>query len=362
VHSSTSSSERFVPVGPWPSVLAVALLIASVFAALMELGLAARGFERSINDSAWLWRQERERASELGERALILIGGSRMQLDIDLDVLREQSGLEPVQLAIDGSSFMPVLEGLAADPTIIGTVWVDYADHLITDSHKEDKAAAVYQREFERVRHEPIPPLGEDIEGWLVLHARDSMRSLADGARPIDSLLSRLLNPAPTAQYLLTRRDRSRAADYSKVEMPEFALMRALRNMGDRRFNPDGLPPYVVQRYIEDRIATLQPAGTERFMAGIQRVRASVDCIQSRGGKVIFIVLPKSGYVKAIDDKLYPREQFWDTIVSMTGTRTLHFEDHEKLRQLNCPDGSHLDQRDRAPSSLSIARELGMPR
>jgi len=347
-----------VPAGPWPGVLAVALLIAVVFTALMELGLAARGFERSINDSAWLWRQERARASELGERALILIGGSRMQLDIDLDVLRERTGLEPVQLAIDGSSFMLVLEGLAADPTITGTVWVDYADHLITDLRKEDKAAAVYQREFERVRREPIPPLGEDIEGWLVLHARDSMRSLADGARPIDSLLSRLLNPEPTAQYLLTRSDRSRAADYSKVKMPEFALARALRHLGKQTINPDGLPPYVIQRHIEERIAELQPRGTERFMAGIQRVRTSVDRIQSRGGQVIFVVLPKSGYVKAIDDRLYPRERFWDLFVADVLAPVLHFSDSKDLGEFRCPDGSHLDQLSRQHFTAALSKNL----
>ena len=42
--------------------------------------------------------------------------------------VRARTGLAPVQLAIDGSSFVPVLDGLARDPSIRGTVIVGFID------------------------------------------------------------------------------------------------------------------------------------------------------------------------------------------------------------------------------------------
>ena len=60
-----------------------------------------------------------------------------MQTSIDLDVLRERTKLEPVQLAIDGSSFIPVLAGLAKDAQIRGTVIVAFQDGAL--SSPEDK-------------------------------------------------------------------------------------------------------------------------------------------------------------------------------------------------------------------------------
>jgi ribonuclease D len=52
------------------------------------------------------------------------------------------------------------------------------------------------------------------------------------GGSPIDNIARRLLALSPVAQYLETRPDRSRAADYALVPMPAFAESRALRHLG----------------------------------------------------------------------------------------------------------------------------------
>src|SRR5262245_61597495 len=97
----------------------------------MELRLAARGIQPTAADNARLWADQRSRASRLGDRALILVGDSRMHVGIDLDTLRKMTGLEPVQLAIDASSFVPVLGGLADDPRVTGTVVVSFLPRAV---------------------------------------------------------------------------------------------------------------------------------------------------------------------------------------------------------------------------------------
>ena len=121
--SSTSSFERAVPEGNWLRIDLVALLLLVMFIGIVELRLGVRGFRPMRTDSEWSWVAQRARASALGERALVLVGASRMLLDIDLQVLRRETGLEPVQLAIDDSSFVPVLEDLADDPDIGEPFW-----------------------------------------------------------------------------------------------------------------------------------------------------------------------------------------------------------------------------------------------
>ncbi|MGH8245811.1 MAG: hypothetical protein ACREUU_05195, partial [Gammaproteobacteria bacterium] len=172
---------------------------------------------------------------------------------------------------------------------------------------------------------------------------KDSLRSFADGARPIDSLTIRIFSRQPTPSYLVMRRDRSRMADYSKVPMPEFYYARAFRNLGGTVLPPRAATYTDLNRYLEERINRIRPVSSARIGRGIRHVRAAVNRIQARGGRVIFLVLPTSGYVKAINDRRYPREHFWDVFASSSGARTLHFEDEASLREFTCPDGSHLD-------------------
>lgn len=361
MHSSISSSNQRLPKLQWQRILGGALLIYILFVGVMELRLALRGFDVTALDSEALWLKQRQRASQLGERALILVGGSRIQLGVDLDVLRTHTGLEPVQLAIDGSTFLPVLEGLAIDPSIQGVVIVDFSDHLLIDSNQTQRSHE-WQSRYIRMDHRPHLPDFYDMEVWLGDQWRSHLRSYADGAQPLTSLLSRLLPAQPTRQYLVTLPDRSRKADYSKVDMPGFYYRRVIRNLGQEIAITAGMTFQDMESALRTRIEALQPlAGASNLYEDTSRtLAAQAAAIRARGGHVYFVMLPKSGLVRMIDDRLYPRPLFWDRFESIAGVPSLHFEDVPALRELNCPDGSHLDFRQRAYFTIELSRALGL--
>ena len=127
MHSSTSSSSERVPQGGWLRTWVVVIVVVAVLVGGWEWFIRARGLgEVAVANTAELWIRERERAAVLGDDSLLLVGASRMQGGIDLDVLRSHTGLEPVQLAISASPFMPVLRHLADDPAVTGTVIVSF--------------------------------------------------------------------------------------------------------------------------------------------------------------------------------------------------------------------------------------------
>lgn len=359
VPSSISSSEPRLPAPHWLAVLVGGATLAMAFIASMELRLAAKGFLATVEDNPELWMQQRKRAADLGTQALLLIGASRMQLDLDLSVLAQKTSLKPVQLAIDGSSFMPVLEGLAKDPQVRGTVLVSYMDHAVTDAEVRDRAAE-WQRLYEQTgsgNH----PTAVQIEESLTAVVTGRLRSYADGARPVSSLLLRVLPAAPTRQYLQTLPDRSRLADYRLVPMPEFYYDRVQRTLGEpvdasRRTAWEDL-----DRSLRARIAVLPVADHPRFAAGIDRIARWSSAIEARGGRVLFLRLPSSGLVHAIEQRRYPREFFWEVFRTRLGRPTLHFEDVAELRGFSCPDGSHLDYRDRAAFTAALVQALQPP-
>jgi len=361
VRSSTSNSDihlvqRYIPGGRWVIPLVLAGCLSLLAIAAEEWALARRGFEPTIVDSAPIWARERERASSLGDRALILIGASRMQLDVDLDTMRRMTGHEPVQLAIDGSSFVPVLQDLANDERVTGTILVDYQDHVIDDLNREDGAVA-YLAEWRRVNHRRAIPDFATVEAWLddLLHRH--LRSFADGSGPFKSLALRVFDSTATPQYLVTLPDRERRADYGKVAMPQFYYARVLRNAGITEV-PSAQGWAAFDAEVAGRIRTLRMANLSHFEQNARAIEQMVRKIEQRGGQVVFIMFPRSGLVREADERMFPRQRYWNRFMQIVKAPGLHYEDVPVLAAFVCPDGAHLDMRDQQAFTRDLMQNL----
>lgn len=327
----------------------------------MEIRLAQLGYHATVLDSAERWSKERTRASQLGERALILIGGSRIQLGIDLDTMRKETGLEPVQLAVDGSSFVPILKGLADDPTIRGTVLVDYYPESVEGALSDEYGAATaFEKAFEKgmIEHEFFSLAHVEKSLSEILH--ENLRSFADGATPLKSLLWRILPNERANQYLVTLPDRSRLADYKLVAMPEFYYKRVARNLGqEKSINLDAAD---IEQVLKRQIDLRQPNNNADYIQGARYLRQLVTAISSRGGRVVFVVMPTSGMIREIDEKRYPHANFLALFKKETGLSILSSADNPALQSFICPDGSHLDFRDQSRFTVALAHSLGIVR
>jgi hypothetical protein len=365
VLSSTSSSNRSPPNFPWRPVWVGALAITAIFVGVMELRLLARGFPTTSVDSELSWLRQRERASNLGEKALVLIGDSRMQCDIDTDVLRQRTALEPVQLAIDGNSFVPVLAGLAADPNVRGTILVSFLDETLADDAgaAADPAwpdvAGAYESDFEHHRHSGTLNY-EASEAMLTDAIRSHLRSYADSARPISSLMKRILVPSATPHYAVVLPDRSRLIDFRMVKMPDFYYARAVRTLGQEVDIQSDMAYAQVDAMIKARIDALTPRANDVYLQRIASIVAMVAAIEARGGRVVFLAFPTSGFITDMHDKRFPRQQFWNNFAQALPAHATHFADVPELQKFRFPDGSHLDYRNRGAFTLVLANVLGL--
>jgi hypothetical protein len=339
----------------WLALILGGLAIAGAYILLSEWALSAKGIQITVQDDEVRWQSERERARTLGRQALILVGASRVQLDIDIRTLRESTNLEPVQLAIDGSSSLPILKGLADDPAINGTVMVGIQFTDFNVPRKDD--GYLYQSHFEQGSYRQALNY-KVVETWLQRLRRDHLRNYSDGARPWDSFWYRLIPDTPTKQYLVTYPDRSRAADYNLVSMPKFYLARVQRNLNQQVEIPAGASMEQVETMLEQRVHTLGPVDNASFLAQLPMLEADAHRIQERGGKVIYVVMPVSGLIKEMDDRRYPISQYWDHLAAIRYASTINFEDQSDMAAFSCPDGSHLDKRDRQLFTKALAAHL----
>lgn len=328
-----SANER-LPAGPWVRTWLAALAVAATLLCGFEAFWRSRGFTPSVTDDAALWAYTRARLRPSDAEAVALIGSSRIRMGIDSATWAEAHGSRPpVQLAVNGSSCLPVLDHLARDPNFRGLV---VCDATLRVWFREGDPYGGTQAEY--VRHYEVRPAAAAVEEPLRILVQSALVSrlpaLAPG-RLFEHLRTGVGLPKP--DYLITDRDRSIHADFARLDVPE-----AVRGRGN-----------------EERIRRTKFGATpDGFRWYLTRVEAAVRAIRARGGEVAFVVLPTSGTVRALEEELYPRRLYWDVLVASTAAIAVHFEDYPALAAFTCPDGSHLDERDSAEYTRRLSSVL----
>jgi hypothetical protein len=330
VLSSTSSSNQRLPAGPWARIWSIALLVAVVILGSCELFWRSRGFRPSVTDDGNLWCLARAKVKPDDPRQFVIIGGSRAQLGIDPAVFGQGfDGRPAVQLAVDGSSCLPVLRDLADDPTFRGIILCDvtpgpFFHGINVNANPQAEYVEQFNKQTFAGRFEYR--LRAILQMFLVLRLPD----VAPTASNLQAWLSDGVLPQPS--NIAVKMDRSKPTDFSRMELPREIAFRNSRE----RLLPPGLPP-------------------DRLSADMDLLNSMVQKIESRHGKVIFILMPVSGFVRQQEEALYPRTLYWDVLASRTKTLTINFTDYPSLAAFTCPEGSHLDAHDMAPFTRALA-------
>ncbi len=336
--SSTSSSNDRLPKGEWDKTWLIALCILIIFLSSWEIFWRIRGFEPSLNDDANLWTLTRHNVPKDHKQAIVLIGSSRMQLGIDTRAFFQQTGIAPQQLAIDGTTPLPVLDDLAADKHFIGTVICELSAISLILKPQANTATewlTAYHHSKFSARWE------SQLSFWV---QRSFIFRLPD-LQPNQLWEKVRVGQLPQPFYLTLHADRSRSGDYRRLDSyPDYSMKEHYKNRVLRHYS----------MYQE-----LLPIDNTAFQANVQRVRQAVTTIQQRGGQVIFVRFPSSGEVWKLDEQYLPRAQYWDEFARQVPANSLHFKDFPELHY-ELPDGSHLDYRQAVPFTRSLVKILGL--
>lgn len=335
--SSTSSFDPEMASDKQTKAILLGLLFGMLLILAVENLIRIKGGEANVRDTAELWASQRARASSIGDDALILVGSSRIQLGLDLGVLAKTTGMIPVQLAIDGSPNLEVLENLANDKSITGTILVSTSLRLlfpIKNSMRVNKWIGVYEDKY---RNLWFPEKEQLIKAKL-----QSVSALYANIVPLEVLIPLLFDSNKNLRkfYLKTSPNRERDADYSLVEMPDFYMRRVVRKLGYP------LPAEAYNSYdsFQDSVISIAKGNYSEFNTDpkrSRRIKSAIEKFKNRGVEVIITRLPLSGLVESISDIRYPRA-LWDKVVSDLEVRVIDYRDYPELAY-QLPDGSHLD-------------------
>jgi len=334
--SSTSSSDmtgtraeavfkRPVPVLGRSGWLAV--FIAIILMVTWEFWVRSEGVTPSYRNSDGQWAEQRRRINKDAGDGWVFTGSSRVLFNMQLSIWERLDGRRPLQLALEGTSPVTVLEGLADDDDFSGDLMVGVAPGLFFSGYEYRRPA------IDRYGKEsPTQWFGNQVsmlaEPHLAFYSYDF-------AFPV--ILRR--QPLPRREGVEFRLDVRKLSDmerdrnsrlWDKVYKDE-SYRDLARSIWAQNWKPLAeLPPPAQERILGSRTKQL-----ERAVAATRR-------LQAKGVEVVFVQMPYEGHYATSEVDIAPRELTWDKLIEQTGALGLHFEDFEEMQGYWLPEWSHM--------------------
>lgn len=316
--------ERPVPVLPWLKIFFITASTTLVLMVAWEIEMRHLGLRAGdLDDERGYWAVERRKVDAGPRDSVVVIGDSRILLDTDLDTWQRLTGHRPIQLAMLGTNAQPVLRDLAADEHFAGLVVLGTAEFSYFSEDAASMPAAIRYMKTES----PSQRTGVQIYKWL----------------------SRYFAFLDSHYTLFKLLERHKWPERKGVAGPYFVNWKISESYDDR------------QTYFWDRIErddylrqqsqtvwkfffTGPPLKADKVAQVSASTKADIDRIRARGGEVVWIRPPSSGPLLDLERTRYPRLMVWDKLVRDSGSFGVYFEDYPGMRDLSCPDWSHLSK------------------
>jgi len=344
--------ERPIPPAPWRGIAVAITVIVIAATTLWELYARSLSYGPTLNDNDDLWTLARRKVQP---ESIVIIGDSRAWYDCDLDEFQKGLGKRPIQLAAPGSTTWPVLEDLAKDETFHGTVICSFVPMLFfapPGSPPMERAEKIVKRWHNQT---PAQRVSEYLGIWL----EDRVAFLKPDDLGLDAYLNKL--PIPNRRgaqvmpefppYFASEDRERRARMWEKCADPESPLAKKIQQIWLPLFTPPPPPNYIPR----DVFMTAVKEHREKRFAD---VTAAVQKIRARGGKFVFVRFPHSGGLKALEDKITPRNRTWDPILQATQAPGIYYSDFTDLSGFSCPEWSHLTAGDSVEFSKRLIPHL----
>jgi hypothetical protein len=344
--------ERPIPQIPWRGITVVVVVVVIAAACAWEFYCRSIGYGPTLNDNEDLWTMTRRRVEP---ESIVIIGDSRGWFDLDLDELQKGLGKRPVQLAMGGGCGYPVLADLADDKTFHGTIICSFVPRIFF----APPGTPPMERGEKAVRRSQTQTPAQRASQYLAMPLEEHVAFLKQEELTLDDLLKRLPIPnRPGARipprsppYFGTLDRERRARMIEECARPGSELQKRIQQIWLPLFTPPPPPSYIPKDVF---MAKMKDAIEKRGRDTI----AAVEKLRARGGKVVFVRLPVTGGLKALEDKTTPRNQTWDPLLKGTGAPGIYFEDFPELATFNCPEWSHLSAGDSVEFSKRLVPHL----
>ncbi len=313
----------------------IAAIISLVVIGAWELFWRSQGVYPTLDDNEALWAVQRSRVEEASSNNVLLMGSSRVLFDMQLDEWEAQIGIRPIQLASVGSSPLPIFHDVVANTSFAGTIIVGVAPGLFFSTTSPDVQS--WQWPQSKVDYYKKRTYAQISNHLLSLPLQKNLAFLSDD-QGVDGIKlkelvgkinigNRVVDPMPPFHQF------GEIAEDRNLKMKQITVT-------DTAYANSVIK--VWQFFMKEAASGPPPdkASTMTFFLNDLKV------FEARGGRVILVRCPSNGSVREGEKMGVPRATFWNDLVKQANVPNYHFEDYDNLKELVCPEESHLSAED----------------
>lgn len=315
--------------------LSIAIITSILGVVAWELYWRSQGYVPTIDDNKALWAIQRDRLNTLAQDDVVLMGSSRILYGIQLDAWEKETGKRPVQLANVGSSPLPVFHDIVENTNYAGTVILGVAPGLFFSTTYPKAQPWAWPQA--RVDHYKNRTHVQRLNHQLSLPLQQHLALMSAGEEELDDNID--------LKALLKQIKVGNRIPQGMPPFYKFGRMTSLdRNvqMIDRTLTDTAFANTItkVWGFIGKTSPAPDKAATMAFFL------KDAETFKARGGNLILMRCPSSGGVRAGENFMLPREDYWDDLVKKSNVMAYHFEDYPQFKDLKCPEWSHLSSED----------------
>ncbi|MCB0447518.1 MAG: hypothetical protein KDD03_08405 [Gelidibacter sp.] len=324
--------------------LIIALTLSVMSLVAWELYWRSQGKIPDLDDDKNLWAVQRAKVKHASQNDVVLLGSSRVLFDIQLNEWEKETGIRPIQLASAGTSPLPMFHDIVNNTDFKGTLLVGVTPGLFFSTTYPE--AGPWKRAQNRVDYFENRTYAQRLNHWfsLPLQKNFAFVSTSEEGWSDDIDLKSLLNN-------ISINNRTGKPQYPPFEA--FAYIEEDRNnpMSEKTATDTAFANSIKAAWKFVILGNTNPPdreGTTNFFV------SDAKKFIARGGNLILLRCPSSGWIKGGEDKFLSRTEFWDPLVKASNAKAYYYEDYEQLKDLTCPEWSHLS----APDARYFTTEL----
>ena len=303
-----------------------------------EVFWRSNGYYPDIDNDDALFAVQRNRIKKATDTDIVLMGSSRIHFDIQLNVWEKETGIKPIQLAHPGASPLPIFHDLINNTDFTGTIIVGVTPGLFFSSTSTKDRA--YRSANDKVEYFDDQTYAQRINHSLAIPLQQNLAFISD-AEGIDAIkLKPLLQNIQFGERLVN--DFTPFPPFPKFE--DMTIDRNLR-MTEKTVTDTSFARLIKNVWIFKSSDTTPPRHIDKDGV-IKLFVEDAKIFQKRGGNLILLRCPSTEYYIRHEANFYCRDEFWDELVKQSGAKGYHFQDYEQLKDLDCPEWSHLSGED----------------
>ncbi len=324
------------------SILTIILSIIIIGA--WELYWRSKKHNITLNDDKALWAMQRAKLENPSNNQVVIIGSSRAYFDIQLKEWQQLTGKQPIQLSSTGSSPLPTFHDIVNNTNFKGTVIVGVTPGLFFSTTFPQ--ASPWKRAQSKVDYFKKRTYAQRLNFMFSLPLQQNLVFMsADEEEWADDIDLKSLLRLIKIGNRIGKDPQPPFYNFGKVDID--------RNMSMiPRVSKDSAYANSIKKVWQFFGKTAPPPDKEATMAFFLK---DAQKFRQRGGNLVLLRCPSSGYYKDVETKFFSRKEYWDKLVNQTKAKSYHYEDYEQLKYFKCPEWSHLTKPDAIAFTTALA-------